>query len=176
MAKIRTFPFLGPDNKVVFQDPVLHDSTWDGVELTRFCGYFISWEREGGFLGKEKEDVLHAEIACPVSAGFPATDGGTRTSRNPEALAKEFEPSGQTIRNLVMQAEREEVVRRDGPSPAAAGSAVPSPGEQATAYRTGHSGKSHGLVRSRGRLATPVRLRVHEIAPSPLSGRRCAAR
>ena len=48
MAKIRTFPFLGPDNKVVFQDPVLHDSTWDGVELTRFCGYFISWEREGG--------------------------------------------------------------------------------------------------------------------------------
>ena len=39
-----------------------------------------------------------------------------RAGRSPEALAKEFEPSGQTIRNWVIQAERDEGVRRDGPS------------------------------------------------------------
>ena len=39
-----------------------------------------------------------------------------RAGRSPEALAKEFEPSGQTIRNLVIQAERDEGVRRDGPT------------------------------------------------------------
>ena len=39
-----------------------------------------------------------------------------RAGRSPEALAKKFEPSGQTIRNWVIQAERDEGVRRDGPS------------------------------------------------------------
>ena len=31
-----------------------------------------------------------------------------RAGRSPEALAKEFEPSGQTVRNWVIQAERDE--------------------------------------------------------------------
>ena len=39
-----------------------------------------------------------------------------RAGRSPESLAKEFEPSGQTIRNWVIQAERDEGVRRGGPS------------------------------------------------------------
>ena len=39
-----------------------------------------------------------------------------RTGRSPDSLAQEFEPSGQTIRNWVIQAERDEGVRHDGPS------------------------------------------------------------
>ena len=39
-----------------------------------------------------------------------------RTGRSPDSLAQEFEPSGQTIRNWVIQAERDEGVRLDGPS------------------------------------------------------------
>ena len=38
-----------------------------------------------------------------------------RAGRSPEALAKEFEPSGQTIRNLVIQAERGEGCAATGP-------------------------------------------------------------
>ena len=37
-----------------------------------------------------------------------------RAGRNPEELAKEFEPSAQTIRNWVAQADRDEGRRGDG--------------------------------------------------------------
>lgn len=37
-----------------------------------------------------------------------------RSGRNPEALAREFEPSSQTIRNWVAQADRDEGRRADG--------------------------------------------------------------
>jgi len=37
-----------------------------------------------------------------------------RAGRTPEALAKEFEPSAQAIRNWVQQADRDEGLRSDG--------------------------------------------------------------
>ena len=37
-----------------------------------------------------------------------------RSGRTPGALAKEFEPSDQTIRNWVAQADRDEGIREDG--------------------------------------------------------------
>jgi transposase len=37
-----------------------------------------------------------------------------RSGRNPEELSREFEPSAQTIRNWVMQADRDEGRRSDG--------------------------------------------------------------
>jgi transposase len=37
-----------------------------------------------------------------------------RTGRSPDALAKEFEPSAQSIRNWVVQADRDEGRRTDG--------------------------------------------------------------
>ena len=37
-----------------------------------------------------------------------------RTGRSPEELGREFEPSGQTIRNWVAQADRDEGRREDG--------------------------------------------------------------
>ena len=37
-----------------------------------------------------------------------------RAGRTPEELAREFEPSGQTIRNWVQQAERDDGRRQDG--------------------------------------------------------------
>jgi transposase len=37
-----------------------------------------------------------------------------RAGRTPEELAREFEPSGQTIRNWVQQAERDRGARTDG--------------------------------------------------------------
>jgi transposase len=37
-----------------------------------------------------------------------------RAGRNPEELAREFEPSAQSIRNWVLQADRDEGRRKDG--------------------------------------------------------------
>jgi transposase len=37
-----------------------------------------------------------------------------RAGRNPEELAREFEPSAQSIRNWVLQADRDEGHRKDG--------------------------------------------------------------
>ena len=39
-----------------------------------------------------------------------------RAGRTPDELAKEFEPSGQTIRNWVAQADRDGGTRKDGPT------------------------------------------------------------
>lgn len=39
-----------------------------------------------------------------------------RTGRTPEELAREFEPCGETIRNWVKQADRDEGRRADGPT------------------------------------------------------------
>jgi transposase len=41
-----------------------------------------------------------------------------RSGRSPESLAKEFEPTAQTIRNWVAQAARDEGRRDDGPTSA----------------------------------------------------------
>ena len=41
-----------------------------------------------------------------------------RAGRSPEELAREFEPSAQAIRNWVVQADRDEGRRGDGPSTA----------------------------------------------------------
>ena len=41
-----------------------------------------------------------------------------RSGRSPESLAKEFEPTAQTIRNWVAQAARDEGRRDDGPTTA----------------------------------------------------------
>lgn len=41
-----------------------------------------------------------------------------QAGRSPEALAKEFEPSAQTIRNWVVQAARDTGTRHDGPTTA----------------------------------------------------------
>src|SRR5207237_5151663 len=41
-----------------------------------------------------------------------------RSGRSPESLAKEFEPTAQAIRNWVLQAERDEGRRDDGPTTA----------------------------------------------------------
>ena len=96
---------MGPPFHRCFTNPTAAVS----MELTRFRGHFISWRR--------KEGVQHVEIKGPVSPGIPTTDGElVRAGRSPESLAKEFEPSGQTIRNWVIQADRDEGVRRDGPS------------------------------------------------------------
>jgi len=39
-----------------------------------------------------------------------------QSGRTPEELSREFEPSGQTIRNWVAQAERDQGLRHDGPT------------------------------------------------------------
>lgn len=40
-----------------------------------------------------------------------------RAGRNPDELAEEFEPSAQTVRNWVKQADLDQGVRSDGESP-----------------------------------------------------------
>ena len=44
--------------------------------------------------------------------------GLVQSRREPEQLAREFEPSAQTIRNSVVQAARDSAERTDGPSSA----------------------------------------------------------
>ena len=76
----------------------------------------ISWTLH--FLKKRKEDVQPCRNQrAPYPPEFRRQMVElVRTGRSPESLAKEFEPSGQTIRNWVIQTERDEGVRRDGPS------------------------------------------------------------
>ena len=52
----------------------------------------------------------------------------------PEELGKEFEPSGEAIRNWVRQADRDEG-RRGSHDRGAGGAAAPAPGKQAVAHR-----------------------------------------
>ena len=50
-----------------------------------------------------------------VSAGVPATDGRAGTGwATPKSLAREFEPTAESIRNWVRQADRDEGRRDDG--------------------------------------------------------------
>ena len=61
---------------------------------------------------KESHD---AQESCPLCAGVPAPDGGVGgAGRSPDDLAKEFEPTAQSIRNWVAQAERDAGRRLDG--------------------------------------------------------------
>ena len=75
------------------------------LDLTRFRGYLTLWE--GG--------IHDVEITKPLCAGIPATDdrAGSRRAQ-PEELAREFEPSAQTIRNWAAQVDRDESRRSDG--------------------------------------------------------------
>jgi transposase len=50
-----------------------------------------------------------------VPAGVPQSDGGAGVSRaDPKQLTREFEPSAESIRNRVKQADRDEGRRQDG--------------------------------------------------------------
>ena len=78
------------------------------MELPRFRGHLTLW---GG-------GIHHAEVETAVPAGLPAPDGLrvalARTGRTLERLAREFEPSVQTIRNRVAQADRDAGRHADG--------------------------------------------------------------
>jgi transposase len=59
-------------------------------------------------------EVSDAPLPNRLSAGVPATDG--RSGRTPEELAREFEPTAQSISTWVKQAERDAGKRIDGPT------------------------------------------------------------
>jgi hypothetical protein len=66
-------------------------------------------------------EVSDAALSNCLSAGVPATDGrsGARSGRTPEELAREFEPTAQSISTWVKQAERDVGKRHErllGPS------------------------------------------------------------
>ncbi len=76
------------------------------MELTRFRGHRSPWGKEG---------VHDAEDPTPVSAGVPARIVElVRAGRSPEELAEQFEPTAQSIRNWVEQADRDDGRRADG--------------------------------------------------------------
>ena len=77
------------------------------AELTRFRGHLMLWDGEGS--------VYDGEDAETVSAGVPAADGRAGAGRvEPGERAREFEPSAESIRNWVRQADRDEGRRGDG--------------------------------------------------------------
>jgi transposase len=73
------------------------------VELTRFRGDPTIWD--GGF--SDGQTYLSPEFRQQLIALV-------RAGRTPESLAKEFEPSAQTIRNWAVQADRDGGLRTDG--------------------------------------------------------------
>ena len=83
-----------------------------------------------------------------VSARVQGPDRRTREAgRSPGSLAREFEPSEQTIRNWVKQADLDEGRRSDGlTTEARRKPAAPEAGEQAAARGAGHPKASRGLV------------------------------
>jgi transposase len=61
---------------------------------------------------KESHD---AQEPCTVCAGVPAeNDRAGASGRSPDELAKEFEPTAQSIRNWLRQADLDEGRRHDG--------------------------------------------------------------
>ena len=59
--------------------------------------------------------VHDAEESTAVPAGVPAADHRTGAKgRTPESLAEQFEPTAQTIRNWLAQADRDAGQRADG--------------------------------------------------------------
>ena len=78
----------------------------DVVELPRFRGHLSCWEEEVSAMPKSRP---------PYAAEFRRQMVElVRSGRTPEALAREFEPSAQAIRNWVAQAGRDAGERTDG--------------------------------------------------------------
>ena len=76
------------------------------VELPRFRGHLSCWEEEVSAMPKSRP---------PYAAEFRRQMVElVRSGRTPEALAREFEPSAQAIRNWVAQAGRDAGERTDG--------------------------------------------------------------
>ena len=76
------------------------------VELPRFRGHLSCWEEEVSAMPKSRP---------PYPAEFRRQMVElVRSGRTPEALAREFEPSAQAIRNWVAQAGRDAGERTDG--------------------------------------------------------------
>ncbi len=73
-----------------------------GLELTRFHGH--PKLLGGGVHDAESKTALYARVPSP----------GGGASRTPEDLAKEFEPTAQSIRNWVCQADVDKGRRHDG--------------------------------------------------------------
>ena len=79
-----------------------------------------------------------------------------RAGRSPGSLAREFEPSEQTIRNWVRQADLDEgSPERRTDDRGARGDAAPEGGRQAAADGAGHPKISRGLVREEERKVPP---------------------
>jgi transposase len=62
--------------------------------------------------------VFHAALSSRLSAGVPAAIELVRSGRTPEDLAREFEPTAQSISTWVKQADRDAGRRADGPTSA----------------------------------------------------------
>ena len=76
------------------------------VDLTRFRGPCSPWGRKESTMPKTRPPYppqLRARLIELARAG-----------RSPEELGRQFEPSGQTIRNWLRQADRDEGRREDG--------------------------------------------------------------
>jgi transposase len=74
--------------------------------LTRFSGYLILWEKEV-FTMPRSHPPYPLEFRNQILELI-------RSGRTPEDLAKEFEPTAETIRNWVAQADRDAGTRHDG--------------------------------------------------------------
>ena len=79
-----------------------------------------------------------------------------RAGRTPEELAQEFEPSAQTIRNWVKQADRDGGPPEDGLTSAEREELAPAaPREPPASPGARYPGKSRGLVRSGDARSVP---------------------
>jgi transposase len=76
------------------------------MELTRFGGHPIVWG-EGASTMPRKSRLYPPEFRQQIVELF-------RQGRSAEALARQFEPSAQAIRNWVKQADRDEGKRPEG--------------------------------------------------------------
>jgi transposase len=75
------------------------------LELTRFSGHLILWEK-GVQMSKSRQPYAPEFRRQMVEL--------VRGGRTPEALSREFEPTAQSIRNWVAQADLDEGLRSDG--------------------------------------------------------------
>ena len=76
------------------------------LELPRFRGHFILWEKEVHEMPKSR---------APYPAEFRRRIVElVRAGRTPEELSREFEPTAQSIRNWVVQVDLDEGRREDG--------------------------------------------------------------
>ena len=93
-----------------------------------------------------------------------------RTGRTAEELGREFEPTAQSIRNWVNQADLDEGERGEGLTSTEREAAAPATArEPAVEAGVGNPGQGNGLVRSGDRLGARKDLRAGERAPGKLS-------